>query len=205
MRVFFFVIAAVVFLWESRSSERGFKSLTGIDPVAFRRTASQAQRLSWRVFQIVSAGYALLFLRFLIGPSTLLRNPIVSILNHSWFAVLGFAISLSGIYLARSARSRMGRSWRIGFDESETTDLVKDGPFAYIRNPVFAGIMLFQFGLVLIVPHWLNLLLASVASLSFAYQARLEEEHLTIQHGESYRAYARRTGRFCPGIGKYNN
>jgi len=35
----------------------------------------------------------------------------------------------------------------------------------------------------------------------FAIQTRLEEEHLLRLHGESFRAYGARTGRFVPGIG----
>ena len=35
-----------------------------------------------------------------------------------------------------------------------------------------------------------------------AMQARFEEKHLEAMHGDAYRAYAARTGRFVPGIGK---
>jgi protein-S-isoprenylcysteine O-methyltransferase Ste14 len=35
-----------------------------------------------------------------------------------------------------------------------------------------------------------------------ALQARLEEAHLLALHGDAYRSYARRAGRFVPGIGR---
>ena len=35
----------------------------------------------------------------------------------------------------------MGRSWRIGVEEGERTDLVTGGPFAIVRNPIYASML----------------------------------------------------------------
>jgi protein-S-isoprenylcysteine O-methyltransferase Ste14 len=47
-----------------------------------------------------------------------------------------FAVGLAGTLAAQVA---MGESWRIGVDEAATTELVTGGPFAIVRNPIFAG------------------------------------------------------------------
>ena len=57
-------------------------------------------------------------------------------------------------------------------------------------------------GVVLLAPSpWSVMGLLWAASL-VAMQTRLEEQHLARLRGNAYRAYARRTGRFVPGLGR---
>lgn len=70
-----------------------------------------------------------------------------------------------------------------------------------MRNPIYGGIFLGGFGLVLVTPSpWI-----AVASLlgyaGVAYQTRREEQHMLRLHGDRYLAWARRVGRFVPWIG----
>jgi protein-S-isoprenylcysteine O-methyltransferase Ste14 len=97
----------------------------------------------------------------------------------------------------------MGTSWRIGVDDSERTDLVTDGPFALVRNPIFAAMLPTSLGLVLIVPN-----VAAVAGfvclvVALELQTRaVEEPYLLRAHGSTYADYAGRVGRFVPGLGR---
>jgi protein-S-isoprenylcysteine O-methyltransferase Ste14 len=64
--------------------------------------------------------------------------------------------------------------------------------------------MIFLVGLTLLVPHALMLGTLAVAIVDVNLLARLvEEPHLLELHGEEYRAYARRVGRFVPGLGRW--
>ena len=95
----------------------------------------------------------------------------------------------------------MGRSWRIGVQEGERTDLRCDGPFKWCRNPVFSGMLTTTAALSIGVP-WL-LLPWALMLLSLQLQVRVvEEPHLLTAHGDTYRDYARATGRFVPGLGR---
>ena len=51
----------------------------------------------------------------------------------------GTALAVAGIAMTLYAQIAMGTAWRIGVDETERTDLVTDGPFAAVRNPIFAA------------------------------------------------------------------
>lgn len=107
---------------------------------------------------------------------------------------LGFAVTVH-------AQLAMGRSWRIGVQAGERTELRTDGPFGWCRNPVFSGMLATTAGLALWVP-WL-LAPWALMLLSLELQVRVvEEPHLRTTHGETYRDYARRTGRFVPGLGR---
>jgi protein-S-isoprenylcysteine O-methyltransferase Ste14 len=114
--------------------------------------------------------------------------------------IVAFALGLAGTVLAQAA---MGASWRIGVDEREQTELVTGGPFAIVRNPIYAAMIPAIGGLALLVPSvvalagWLLLVAALEA------QTRLvEEPHLLRTHGNEYALYAARVGRFVPGIGQ---
>jgi protein-S-isoprenylcysteine O-methyltransferase Ste14 len=118
-----------------------------------------------------------------------------------WAAVAGWAAVLTGVSLAALAQAQMGASFRVGID-SNPTNLVTGGLFAYSRNPIFAALLLAFTGLaVLTLSAWTVLGLA-VTLLVFQLQSRLEEEHLMQTHGDVYRRYAAKTGRFLPGFGK---
>jgi protein-S-isoprenylcysteine O-methyltransferase Ste14 len=116
--------------------------------------------------------------------------------------VVGLVIAVAGLAGVLAAQSGMGTSWRVGVSDTDRTDLVTSGLFAYVRNPVFTAMMAAQLGMTLAVPTWLSLL--ALASLVTAIQLQvrwIEEPYLIRSHGEAYREYAARTGRFLPGIG----
>jgi protein-S-isoprenylcysteine O-methyltransferase Ste14 len=115
----------------------------------------------------------------------------------------GIVLALGGIALTLYAQVAMGESWRIGVDERERTELVTDGPFALVRNPIFAAMLPTSLGLVLLVPSVVALagLAALVAALELQTRA-VEEPYLLRTHGDEYARYAARVGRFVPGVGR---
>ena len=116
--------------------------------------------------------------------------------------LLGAICAVVGIAGALAAQLSMGDSWRVGVDESESTALVTDGLFAWVRNPIFTFIGLSLLGLILLVPNVLSLAAAALTLLGIELQVRaVEEPHLERTHGDVYRAYSSRVGRFVPGLG----
>ncbi len=111
-----------------------------------------------------------------------------------------FAVGLAGTLAAQVA---MGESWRIGVDEAVTTELVTDGPFALVRNPIFAAMLPASAGLALMVPSWVALGGLAALVLALELQVRVvEEPYLRRVHGSRYGGYASRVGRFLPGVGR---
>jgi protein-S-isoprenylcysteine O-methyltransferase Ste14 len=120
-----------------------------------------------------------------------------------WLATLGVALVVLGSLATFWAQNAMGRSWRIGVDANEKTELIESGPFRWVRNPIFSFLLVTMAGLVLLVPNllsvvaWLSLLIA------IELQVRLvEEPYLLRTHGDRYARYAQRVGRFVPATGK---
>jgi protein-S-isoprenylcysteine O-methyltransferase Ste14 len=118
-------------------------------------------------------------------------------------AAVGAVAYAAGLALTLWAQVHMGASWRIGVNPAERTALVTGGPFAFARNPIFTGMIAVALGLALLVPNvWALLALASLVSGLELHVRRVEEPYLLRAHGEAYRAFGARTGRFLPGLGR---
>jgi protein-S-isoprenylcysteine O-methyltransferase Ste14 len=115
----------------------------------------------------------------------------------------GVALFLTGLIATLYAQIAMGESWRIGVDDQERTALVTSGPFALVRNPIFAGMLPASLGLAMLVPNVAAVLGLAALGLALEIQVRLvEEPYLLRRHGDAYRQYAARVGRFVPGLGR---
>jgi protein-S-isoprenylcysteine O-methyltransferase Ste14 len=114
----------------------------------------------------------------------------------------GLVLYALGLTVCVGAQLAMGASWRIGVDESERTDLVTDGPFAIVRNPIYSGVIPLVAGLTLLAPNPVAIAAFVALVAAFEIQVRLvEEPYLLGAHGDVYRDYASRVGRFVPGLG----
>ena len=92
----------------------------------------------------------------------------------------------------------MGKSWRVGIDPGETTQLIVTGPFGLLRHPIYALSMVLVLGTLAATPTRGMLLLALLHIGFVQFEARREEAYLLEKHGAVYRAYMKRTGRFLP-------
>ena len=117
--------------------------------------------------------------------------------------VAGFVLCAIGIAGTFAAQMAMGDSWRVGIDRDERTDLVTGGMFRLSRNPGYSFMVIAAVGFTLLVPTWLAVVAAVLLIAGVLIQVRLlEEPHLKTAHGDTYAAYAGRTGRFLPGVGR---
>lgn len=118
-------------------------------------------------------------------------------------SVVGAVLAVVGLLATAGAQLAMGEAWRIGVDPGERTQLVTDGPFALVRNPIYAGMIPFFAGIALLVPHALTIVGICLLVVALELQTRLvEEPYLLGVHGAAYADYAARVGRFLPGLGR---
>jgi protein-S-isoprenylcysteine O-methyltransferase Ste14 len=153
-------------------------------------------------------GGTLFFLGVLLGG----LNPLLAVLDAiepidgletTAVHVAGFAVCAVGIAGTFAAQMAMGASWRIGTDPDETTELVTGGVFRLCRNPIYTFMVIAWIGFGLLVPTWLMALAGVLLIAGLTIQVRLvEEPHLIRTHGEAYLGWARRVGRFLPGLGR---
>lgn len=171
-----------------RTGESGFKGISG-----------QLGSLEW----LAGVLFAVALLVGAAAPVLDVTDVLEPLVDSAALRLTGVAVFLMGLGATLYAQIAMGDSWRIGVDPEERTALVTQGPFALVRNPIFAGMLPASIGLTLLVPNAVALAGLGALLIALEIQVRLvEEPYLRQVHGQTYDDYARRVGRFVPGFGK---
>ena len=124
-------------------------------------------------------------------------SPLFDSLALEFIALL---VALVAFILTWLCWQKMGKSWRMGIDPAEKTNLITTGPYARVRHPIYALSSLLMLATVLAIPSPLMLLVAGIHLTLLQLEARREEKYLATCHGEVYIEYLSRTGRFLPRI-----
>ena len=165
--------------------------------VASAFTTVYSRRFGARGGTIITA-----ILRNLLGIRLLTVGYVWAWLRQSqWvFAPRGFTTILGWIVVTVGAVPLLVGHLYVGMRSqfpSVKDTLVRNGLYAYIRQPIYAGVLLLFSGLVLARPT-LTVLLASATAIIWALiQARLEEIDLILRLPQ-YRDYMSEVPRFIP-------
>lgn len=112
---------------------------------------------------------------------------------------LGVSIMFTGMALASWAKIVMKSSWGVPaqHDIAKQKSLVTIGPFAYVRNPIYLGLLLYFIGFELALGSWL---IAGVIPLFILIRMAIarEEVLLTKYFGKPYTVYCKNVPRFLP-------
>jgi protein-S-isoprenylcysteine O-methyltransferase Ste14 len=110
----------------------------------------------------------------------------------------GLAVALAGLLL---------RGWAAGYLEKGRR-LAQDGPYSFLRHPLYAGSFLIALGFVLAGTsaryeiHAALVVLAFLALFVGVYPRRIVEEERSLERtfGDGWRAFAARNSRFLPSL-----
>ena len=112
---------------------------------------------------------------------------------------LGVLLCAGGVGFAIWARIYLGRNWGMPMSRKAEPELVTGGPYAYVRHPIYTGIMLAMLGAAVgDSVFWILPLLLFGGY--FIYSARNEEKLMREQFPQQYPAYMRRTKMLLPFI-----
>ncbi|SRR5579871_2119186 len=119
--------------------------------------------------------------------------------SHALMAVVGIILVILGIALAVWARIHLGRNWGTPMSQRVDPELITGGPYAYVRHPIYSGLILGMIGSAIgqSIAWTLPLVLFGAY---FIYSARREEEFMCRQFPETYPAYMRRTHMLVPYV-----
>lgn len=115
-----------------------------------------------------------------------------------WVSWAVLAVAVAAFVATLVCWKRMGKSWRMGINPGEQTELVVTGPYAYVRHPIYALSSLLMLCTLAIVPSPLMAVVAAAHIVLLQWEARREERYMTRVHGGLYTRYAERVGRFVP-------
>jgi protein-S-isoprenylcysteine O-methyltransferase Ste14 len=80
--------------------------------------------------------------------------------------------------------------------------LVTHGPYRWVRHPFYLVALLWGLSFSLLTANWLLALLVVAVVTMLVARTKVEEAKLAERFGDEYRAYARRTRKFFPYLGR---
>jgi protein-S-isoprenylcysteine O-methyltransferase Ste14 len=160
-----------------------------------RRTVSQESLASRCAFIFVEVlGFVLLFSDLLgigiLGHLVIPRTYTV--------AIVGVALTWLGIALALWARWHLGQYWSGRVTLKEGHKLIRSGPYARMRHPIYSGIGLAALGGAFTIDEWRCVAGVTLIVLGYWMRARKEEAMLVTQFGEAFQEHCQHTGFLAP-------
>jgi protein-S-isoprenylcysteine O-methyltransferase Ste14 len=99
----------------------------------------------------------------------------------------------------RFSRGGNGRNWGMPMSLKEQPELVTSGPYAFIRHPIYTGLILAMLGSAIGVNIFWAVMLVPVCAY-FIFSARREEAVMLQLFPEQFTAYMARTGMLAPRL-----
>lgn len=98
------------------------------------------------------------------------------------------------------ARLHLGGLWSSGVTRKEDHKLIDSGPYAFVRHPIYAGLLVLSVALLLISGRTFAVIGFGLVVVGLFLKARLEERFLSEELGaDVYAAYAKRVPMLVPG------
>lgn len=146
---------------------------------------------------LAAAGFLLMFsgieaprpwLHFRLLPRTL------------WLDAFGIATTLAGFGFAIWARIHLGRNWSSSVTAKIGHELIRSGPYKWVRHPIYTGLLIALFGTALVLGQVRGLLALVLVYTAWKIKSRVEEHMMTSTFGAEYSAYASTTGAMFPRV-----
>jgi protein-S-isoprenylcysteine O-methyltransferase Ste14 len=112
----------------------------------------------------------------------------------------GLALTICGAALAASARIFLGRNWSAVVTIKQDHEIIRRGPYALVRHPMYSGLLLAMLGTALAIGEVRGLLAVGLAFLGWWMKLRTEERFLTEQFGAQYTQYRQKTKALIPFV-----
>jgi protein-S-isoprenylcysteine O-methyltransferase Ste14 len=129
----------------------------------------------------------------------LLAHPFPSALpGGTKLAVVGDALTCLGLGFAIWARVHLGQQWSGRVEVKQQRRLVRSGPYAWVRHPIYAGILLAIAGSALVAGELTALLAVVIMGAAYLRKVRMEEAVLLDVFGEEYQRYRREVRALIP-------
>jgi len=112
---------------------------------------------------------------------------------------LGLVLFLPSIWLLAAARRHLGRQWSLQARVLEDHRLVTDGPYRFVRHPIYTGMLGMLVATAFALEAWWQLLPATAAYLlGTLIRIRAEDALLRGTFGEDFDRYAERVPALFP-------
>ncbi len=112
--------------------------------------------------------------------------------------ILGVVLLWSGVALAIWARYHLAEYWSARVTIKEGHQLIRTGPYTYLRHPIYSGLVLATVGSAVVIDEWRCVLGTCLVLVGYCVKAKKEEAMLSQQFGEAFREHQKHTGFLIP-------
>lgn len=120
--------------------------------------------------------------------------------ERPWVTDLGVGLTFAGVAFAMWARHHIGKYWSGRVSIVSERKLIRTGPYARLRHPIYTGLLTALAGTALVVGQYRALVGWGIALLGLAMKAKKEEAYLAARFGREFGEHRRRTGFLLPKI-----
>jgi protein-S-isoprenylcysteine O-methyltransferase Ste14 len=117
----------------------------------------------------------------------------------SW-VFAGLALHAASLGLAIAARRTLGRNWSGEITQKVEHQLVRTGPYRFVRHPIYTAILGMSVGTALVSGDLHAFIGVALVGAAYARKIRLEERNLDEVFGSAYDEYRRSTWAILPPI-----
>jgi protein-S-isoprenylcysteine O-methyltransferase Ste14 len=117
-----------------------------------------------------------------------------------WTDLLGIVVTAAGLAFAVWARAYLGGNWSSSVTVKVGHQLVRTGPYRWVRHPIYSGMILAMLGTALDRCQLRGLIAVVLLYLGFKIKSRIEETAMQATFGAEYAEYSRTTGAIVPRL-----
>jgi protein-S-isoprenylcysteine O-methyltransferase Ste14 len=117
------------------------------------------------------------------------------------YSVCTVALAVGSVWLVGSAVRTLGKQWAFAARLVEGHKLITEGPYRFVRNPIYTGMLGMLVATGLAMEHFTALDVAVVLfAVGLVIRVRSEEKLLRVAFGKEFDDYAARVPAVLPGI-----
>lgn len=139
---------------------------------------------------------------YLMFSESLPWGPLYSKVLPKSTALVALALFLTsvGIAFAIWARFYIGQNWSGAVTVKVGHELIRGGPYRWVRHPIYSGILLALFGTAVARRQLIGFIAVAFFLIGFLIKSRIEEQLMRKTFGEQYLEYTRSTGALVPRL-----
>ena len=123
------------------------------------------------------------------------------ILPHNIFAdASAVTLTVLGVAFAIWSRFYIGQNWSSAVSIKVGHQLIRTGPYAWVRHPIYSGLLLATIGTAIARREARGFLAFALLWLAFVIKSRMEEGFMHKTFGQEYEEYCRTTGALIPRL-----
>ena len=118
--------------------------------------------------------------------------------DTAFVAWTGAMITALGVAFAIAARFFLGKNWSGWVTVKKGHQLIRSGPYAVVRHPIYSGVLLGILGTAIVVGEVRGLVAMAFAALGLGLKSFQVERFMEEEFGSEYRDYKRRVKAMIP-------